>query len=163
MSSNRPGLEVHEDLAFQYKLWRVAAISWTVVLCVLVAAGAGLFGNGPFSRAVETGDGATVLYERIARNHSLTKIEFNIERGSGVEPLRVSINKSFFQKVELRRVDPEPVRVEDGGSHLTYVFSTTAPIATIYFRYLPDGWGKIPIEFRITGGPALSFSQFVYP
>lgn len=69
-------LEIHEDLPFQEREWKIQRAAWVFMALVIVLALLGLFSTGPLSSAKEeAADGAlTVGYERFIRHDGRTTI-----------------------------------------------------------------------------------------
>ncbi|HEU4345558.1 MAG TPA: hypothetical protein VFU31_28750, partial [Candidatus Binatia bacterium] len=53
---SKRSLEIEEDLRFQERAWVVQRVGWGVMLLVIVATAAGMFGEGALSSAT-VGDG----------------------------------------------------------------------------------------------------------
>src|SRR5919106_6001727 len=70
-------LQIDQDLAYQQREWLVERVGWIVMLLLIVAAAAGIFGNGVLSRAsVSDGKQLRIEYERFA--HYLTPTSLKV-------------------------------------------------------------------------------------
>ena len=79
--------------------------------------------------------------------------------------MRLSLNHDFLDRVEIKRIVPEPESVETGSEIVTYVFNIADPgqPAQIRFDYEYEKAGPARGEMRLEGGPTLQFNSFVFP
>ena len=155
-----------EILAFQRREWAVERTAWVVGLVLLAAAALGLFGDGPLARAtVRTPDGIlAVAYDRFARAEAPTTLRVRVAAAAAGDALRVALDRSYVERVDVERVIPVPRRVETAGEWVTWVFDVTAPgPATIVFRLQHDRPGRPTARLRLGEGRALAFTALVYP
>src|SRR5688572_20481984 len=87
-------LEVHQDMEFQQREWRVQKLGWILMFLFIAAAVAGAFGAGPVSNATagEQGSAVWVDYERFGRRGGPLTLRIHA-RPAGSE-LRVQDRKS---------------------------------------------------------------------
>jgi hypothetical protein len=132
---------------------------------VVAAAAAGLFGAGVLS-SVSLSDNPQVLvnYERFSRYLSPTSMTVRTRADSARGEVHIRINKRFFEEMKIEKVVPEPVTVVIEDEWLNYGFQLNAPgDAVIRFDLMPQTVGRLNGAIRADTGPAISFTQFVYP
>ncbi|MEU4363013.1 hypothetical protein [Promicromonospora sp. NPDC023987] len=141
--------------------------SGTVLLVLaVVAALAGLFGNGPLSWTErDSGDGVvTVAFERVTHH----KADDSVTLAFGPEAVSdgtvtVELTGTWPGGVDVRGISPEPTeqRVAAGGLVLEFAVEDTDRLeVTVSFRAQEYG----PLRGEITvAGRSVSFSQFVLP
>ncbi|HUR23926.1 MAG TPA: hypothetical protein VMZ73_08660 [Acidimicrobiales bacterium] len=138
------------------------------MLAVVVAAAAGLFGNGLFSRATRTSaDGnLEVAFQRFARSGGRTTLEVSVAPGSAQEgEVAVMVSRNYLSRFEIRQVTPEPDSTEPVGDSLAFVFKVgddRSPLE-VELDFMARSAGRLRGSVAIAGGPPLRFSQFVYP
>jgi hypothetical protein len=87
-------LEISQDLAFQRKTWKAERIAWGCIGLIAMSALAGLFGNGPLSRATvgRTEKGFWIEYDRFVRYESPTMLRIHAQ-GSGGSEIRLRLSR----------------------------------------------------------------------
>lgn len=161
-------LQVEEDESLRRKAATAHRVGWGVMAAFLALAMLGLFGSGPISRARAGGRGAPLRleYERFGRHHTQTMIRAHLGPGAVARgEARVWLDLDYVEGIQLRRITPEPERVEAGPDRLTYVF----PVAradrptTVTFHFEPERVGPLAGRIGLATGEGLGFGQFVYP
>jgi hypothetical protein len=132
---------------------------------ILVAALAGLLGQGPLTNVSAQAGPVHVRYWRFVRHHAYAelKIDINGEATSkGVVGLR--LQKPFVESVDLQRIEPEPIEATVGAEFSTYWIrvATNAP-ASVRVRFVPERFGRLPYEVGLAGSPAVPMWHFVLP
>ena len=162
-------LDIHEDATFQSRTWLLERIGWIVILLILAAALLGLCGSaGPLGRgsAGEQGGPLSLRYARFPRHAAPTLLEVRLD-GATVRDgtARVWMEQALLENFDLEHVTPEPVTVELGAGHLTYVFRVAEPGGplTITFSLRAERYGPHTGRIGLPDGPTLRFRQFVYP
>lgn len=162
------GIDINEDMEYQWREWRVHRVAWGVFALILLASLVGLFGQGPLSHASvgDPGSALVLSFERIDRYRAPSELEVML--GSNVAQegvVRLSLNHEFLERVQIDRILPEPESVETGPDAVTYTFRITAPDrpSQVRFDYEYDQYGPAQGELRLEGGPALEFRSFVFP
>jgi hypothetical protein len=154
-----------EDLRFQRRLWRVERAFWWVQLAIVLAALAGLAGTGPLADGHAERGGLAVAYERIARNGrpgtvALTFSPALVREGE----VRLRLDRRWLSGVSIDGILPEPARSEAGDQGTRFTFRVApggVARVRLRFQYEATGWRRCRLQ--VEGGPALSFSQWVYP
>jgi hypothetical protein len=162
------GLQIHEDMAYQRREWRVQRIGWAVMGLLLLAALAGLLGPGPLSDAAagRAGGPLRVEYSRFERMQSPGELRIHVAaRLARTGTVRLRLNRGFVEKIDLVRLYPEPVSTDVDGNGFTYEVGTSgaaAPItAVVQYKY--RAFGRMPVQVAVEDGAAVSFEQWVYP
>jgi hypothetical protein len=158
-------LQAEQNLAHQQREWLVERVGWIVMLLLILAAAAGLFGNGVLSRAsVSDGKQMTIEYERFAHYLTPTSFKVHMRTTSKDKDIQLRINSDFLHGVKLEKVVPEPIRVETGDKWLSYHFPVnTAGEVTIKFDVTPETVGKLSAVITAASEAQLSFNQLIYP
>jgi hypothetical protein len=154
--------ESEPALAFHRAEWRIQRVGWVLVALFLGCAAAGLFGNGPLSRAHADGAAGRVEYERFTRYGLSTDLVVTpVASRSGVN--RVAISADYLELVRVERITPEPAAVRMAGPNILYEFASAAPGASISFHMRPQRLWRHGAVVTIDGGAPLQISQLTYP
>lgn len=161
-------LELPQDLDFQRRSWIAQRIGWAIMVLVLLAALAGLLGNGPLSIATAGRPGAPlqVEYGRFVRHGGPTQMDILLQPTALEEDTaRVWVDREYLRGIEVERVIPEPESVEVTADRAVYVFKLNQPDqpASITFYITPDLVGAHTVRVGLDNGETLSFRQIVYP
>jgi hypothetical protein len=142
---------------------------WALLTLLLLAALSGLFGSGYLShaRAGDTGAPLWLEYPRFAHTYAaVDTLVFHVApQAANNGTVRLWLARDYLERVEVRRIEPEPDAVEAAGDHYTYVFRASdlrAP-TSIIFHVEPDSFGPVRGSAGLEGGAAFDFTQFVYP
>jgi hypothetical protein len=134
---------------------------------LMLASLLGLLGHGPVSSSTldDPASGMLVKYERFERSNAETLFTIQVKPESATTQARLSIGTEFLGKVEISRIEPEPVEVELWPDRITYVFTVPEPGAAgeIVIHYKPVSFGRVQVEMGLAGYPVQTFSQFIYP
>lgn len=161
-------LEISQDIRFQRREWQVQRVGWAIMAVLLVAACAGLFGPGLFSKTTAASEAGLLHaeYHRFWRMQSRMplRVHFTPVRRNQNE-VEVSISRAYLESMRVETVVPEPERVEVGTDHFVYVFRVTeaAEAVTVIFTLEPDDAGTVSGEIRVDGGAAIRVRHFIYP
>ena len=117
-------LEVREDVAFERRLWRVQRVGWVVITLVLVAALAGLFGNGPLSHASASAGNLQVRYDRFVHADAPATLNIDVTNlASNVA--RLTIDRSLLEPMDVQRMQPRPSRTRAAGNAVVFEFDVS--------------------------------------
>lgn len=157
-------LEVHQDMDFQRREWRVQQFGWAVMLLFLVAAVAGLFGAGPISSSTtgEVNSALWVDYERFGRRGAPSRLR--VHASPAAEEFKLLIDRGYLEALKVENISPEPQSAEATGQWVVYTFRVAEPGAptAVTFEVQPDQIG--PLRGRISAeGHTREFAQFIYP
>jgi hypothetical protein len=159
-------LEIGQDLDFQRKEWEVQRVAWLVVLVILLAAVAGIFGAGPLSHAEAASGPLEMNYDRIARRGSETTLTLRVAPQTAVDgELPLWLDRDFLDKVNIDRIVPEPAEMEAEDERVIYRFVAADPeqVAEITFQLNPAEPGIARGRLGVVDGAEVSFAQFIYP
>jgi hypothetical protein len=150
------------DHRFHRTEWRIQRIGWALVALFLASAAAGLFGNGPLSRAHADNGAGRLEYQRFTR-YGLTTDLVITPAGGANGITRVEITGDYLEAFHVERITPEPAAVRMTGPNIVYEFATTAPGASIAFHVNPQRLWRRSATIKIDGGAPLEISQLTYP
>jgi hypothetical protein len=75
--------------------------------------------------------------------------------------MRVALDRRYVEAMGLRRVVPEPARVEAGAQALAFVFAANDLRAT--FEFEPERAGILRSPLEVQGRPVAGLAQLVLP
>jgi protein-L-isoaspartate(D-aspartate) O-methyltransferase len=158
--------EVNEDYGYQQKEWRFEQVGAVVWVLMLLAGIAGLLGSGPLSSAgAASSDGSLhAEYNRITRRQADSEIRFGLSTGTVRDgAIRLRVDRSFVESVELEGIQPEPREVVQAGDRVVFVFAAEpAGPATVRFRFRPGRVGMSEHRFAADTGE-VRLRSFVLP
>ncbi|HEX3034967.1 MAG TPA: hypothetical protein VHT73_07495 [Thermodesulfobacteriota bacterium] len=160
-------LQIREDLGFQRSFWTVERIGWVVVALILIAALLGLFGTGLFSRtkAGDRGGPLWLEYNRFGRFLSPSTLRVYIGRGKTEKVARIWFDKNYMKGIQIQQITPEPESVESVSDRLVYTFKLAKPNdpTEVTFHLKLEQIGSLSGKLGLVNGPAIRFTQFIYP
>jgi hypothetical protein len=167
MSQTR-NLDVQHDYSFQKSEWRVQRLGWAAWIAIVVAALAGLLGTGPLSHADSSASNGTlsVQYDRFLHYHQPTAIEVLINsRGRDDGRLRLKLSRSFLDRIQMLRIEPEPQKQSLAEDGVVYAFTQDgAPeFSKVLFHFEYEYFGDTKGSVELVGGGSAGFQQFIYP
>jgi hypothetical protein len=168
MAKRVDSLEINEDRPHEKCFWRVERAAWAIWFLVLLAALAGLLGPGPLSKKVrsDSDQRLRVEYNRFDRYQSPATLKIDVRPDVAEDnEIKLALNRTFIEAIELRRIDPEPDSTETDGESIVYIFKTPdlKQVAKIIFHYEGNKSGNVPVRVSVPKGPEVHFSQFFYP
>jgi hypothetical protein len=167
MSETRT-LEVQHDDSFQKSEWRIQRLGWAAWIAIVIAALAGLLGTGPLSHADSSApDGSlSVVYDRFLHYHKPAAIEVLVDSGGADDgPLRLKLSRSFLDRIQMLRIEPEPEEQSLAADGVVYAFTQVgAPeLGKVMFHFEYERFGNTKGSVERVGGESIRFQQFVYP
>ena len=161
-------LEIKQDLDYQRREWICQRVGWVVMALVVFAALAGLLGTGPLSKTSATSsDGSLrVEFNRFLHYHNPDMLKVYLAGGVARNgELRVWLDRSYLDAIEIEKTSPEPVRVEIGEDRHIYVFPVADPSqpTVVVFHFQADQRLTLSGRVGVADKEAAEFSQFVYP
>lgn len=159
-------LDLEQDPAFQRREWRVETVGWAVLAAFMVAALAGLLGNGPVSWSqLGSPDGALeVSYQRVAHLDADDTVRVVVQpQAIARDRAQVWLSGTWVEAVEVRRVTPEPSQQVARPGRLGLVLEAPSgqPVElTLAVRAQRTGWTEGRID---VGGSSATFRQLVLP
>lgn len=161
-------LQLEEDMRHQRHEWRAEQIGWALMLLVLIGAVAGLLGPGPLSQTVAGTEGSTlwVDYQRIARYQAPAELRIHFRNPDpGGEDGRLSLNRDFYEAVEIQTISPLPKSTLLTHDRVQFVFpaDTRLGATAVTFHFHPIQRWRRPVSVSLDGGERRDFSIFVLP
>lgn len=162
------GIDINQDMDYQWREWRAHRIAWVFFAAILLAGLLGLLGQGPLSKGQvgEPGGALALEYERIDRYSVPTGMTIalgpNVAQG-GVA--RLVFSRDFVDRISIGEVLPEPASVETGAEEVAYTFEVkdASQPSEIRFDFEYDQAGRARGTVGLEGGPRLEFDAFVWP
>lgn len=162
------GMDVEQDMTFQRRQLTAQRVGWALGCLVLLAALAGVFGEGPLSSATASDQSMpfSVQYRRFARHGAPAALQVHLQAGAiQKDSVRIWLNSDYLAGINIETIFPEPASVEAGPDRMTYVFELEEPgqSATFTFNIMQEATGMLPVRVGLEDGEPLRFRQFVYP
>lgn len=151
-------MEIDSEIQFQQRVWAVQRIAWIVIGALVVAALAGVFGQGPFSRAVVEGGAGRIEYERFVRLQAATRLRFVLPASDN----ELSLHRQYLESFRVERITPEPREVEASADWLIYRFSGKGGMA-VTIDLMPETFGRVLGRAQDAAGRSVEFRQLIYP
>lgn len=157
-----PQLEIEEHREHHARAWKIKRFGWGAMALVVVAALAGLLGEGPLSKArAHSSGGLQVEYHRILRYKTPSRL--TIDFAGGGNDLELSWDVSFLEKIGIEHVEPEPKEYRIDGDVHTWIFARSEIPGRIYVTYHPEVFGAAVARLRVKGLGQLELKQFFLP
>ena len=150
-------LDLDEALPMQRIFWRLEAALFGVIVLVMIASLAGLFGDGWLSRTEATDGDVNVRYEQFVRLDKTSIVEIALARDE------VRISREYFADFRLEQVVPAPSVQRIVDDDFVFSFDASPGRYTVRFYLVPlnpGGWSKATIR---SGEARLDLSQFTFP
>lgn len=165
--SRYPGLQIHEEMPFQWRDWRAQRVAWVMGLVLVLLAAAGLLGPGPLShQQAQSTDGAVqVDYLRWARRGAKANLGVRIPADLAQDgTVSVVLPSAYLSEWELREVTPRPAEVEANGQHVRFVFAAPRPEGAVELEFVLQGQGMGPLDGELlVGDQRVTWWQFLWP
>jgi hypothetical protein len=161
-------LDIQQDESFQKSEWQIQRVGWATWAAFVIAALAGLLGTGPLSHADSSAsDGSlSIQYDRFLHYHQPTAIEVLVNsRGADDAPLRLKLSRSFLDRIQMLRIEPEPEEQSLAADGVVYAFTQegVSKLSKVMFHFEYEKFGHTKASVERVGGGSASFQQFVYP
>lgn len=151
-------MEIDSEIQFQQRVWAAQRIGWIIIGALVVAALAGVFGQGPVSRAVAQGGAVRIEYERFIRLQQATRLRFVLP----VSDNEMALHRQYLEAFRVEQITPEPREVEASADWLTYRFSGNGGMA-VTFDLIPETFGRVLGRAHDAAGASVEFWQLIYP
>ena len=160
-------LEVGYDEKFE-RSWSRAERSGYLVMLVLVAAMlAGLFGRGPFSHRTEksAASGLAVDFEPIARSQCDTQVTFHIDNDTDATTMDLFLDSHLVEPLGLHQILPEPVvsQTASDGLRVTIAVPPHSHDTKLRLMLQPSIVGPVHLVAHLQGHEVLRWTQFIMP
>lgn len=160
-------LDLQEDLRVQRWLWKLERGGWLAMGLIVGAAFAGVFGGGPIAKATEADQGGAlhVEFDRFVRAKAPASLHVTLQPQPGSEMVSLSIDRSFFDRVDIEAIVPEPEDMVAGSDRITYQFRRDPGAERIEIRIIlkPENAGSLKATLSAESGERVELSQLVYP
>lgn len=143
--------------------WVFERVGWAAMAAVVVAAAAGLFGNGWLSSVRATAETLSVEYPRFSRARA--PLELKVEWSAPQPETVLWIARSYVDRFDVDRIQPTPVATTAGAERIYYAFRAheagTRVAATFTLR--PRSAGALEGRLGVERGPEIEARQWVFP
>ena len=161
-------LEVSEDIEFEKRSWYWERVSQTIVMGLVLAALAGLFGGGPLStaRAVSASGSLTVEHPRFTRNQSAYKLVIQVAPTAVQDgTLEVWIDEALARALTINSISPTPEATRLGSDRLYLRFRATPEesLSAITVHATADAIGRERGQVGLAEGEQVDVASFIYP
>jgi hypothetical protein len=152
-----------QDLDFQRRSWVIQRIAWGLMVVVVGAGLAGLFGHGPASQSSARAGGLTVEYESAARFQAPTSLRLRLD-GTAIHDgtAAIQIDQAYLDRFEIVGIVPAPAETRLDGEVLVYSFKVGQP-GDVIFNLKPERIGGAGAQIGVVGGQTARLEQFIYP
>lgn len=161
-SGQAEGLQLSEDVYRGRRAARSDTVTWVVLLIIMAAIAAGVFGRGPVSHATARSRAGLLEldHERFERYGAFTRLTLRIVRSA--TPVEVIVSTDYLDAVHLQRIVPAPVSERRVPGGVAYQFAGQDVPVSIQFDIQPMRRGRIHGSLT-TAGDALAWWHFIYP
>lgn len=150
---------------FQAWEWRWQRVGWILLAVLVIAALAGVLGDGPLSSTqLSSSDGALqASFDRFLHRSDPAVIVLRVSAEMRSKSLRVHVGSAFLRRVRILRITPEPQSEIARQEGIDFLFESAGAPADITFHFEPEEWGPLQSDFALDAGSQVSVEQFVYP
>lgn len=132
MSQDRvaPSLELEQDPSAWRREWRFERFGWVMLALIVVAALAGVFGDGPAARRDHRSavGSLRVEYDRVVRYGAATVIVVTIGAREPADSVAVfRLGRPFLDGFDVEVISPEPVETRATAGFVEYHLRRAAP------------------------------------
>lgn len=152
----------------QYHEWRLEQVAWAILALIIIAALLGLLGPGPLSESVagEQNSDLWIDYERVARYQAPLTIRVHLRpQAPATSPARISINRGFYEAVEVRAISPEPLAQHVTTDQVIFDIGRggAAGSTAVTFHLQPTQRGLRTVNVSLDGREQRTFRILVLP
>jgi hypothetical protein len=156
------GMELTQNLAFHRREWRFQRIGTRALGLFVLAALAGLFGDGPVSRASATSPDRSVdvRYERFVRRGARSEIRISVSPRITL----LSIDSQYLEGLTIEEVVPANAQTEHTTERLTIHLPPRRAegLSTVVLGVKPSRAGVLHGRIGSDNGPVVEFWQLSY-
>ena len=161
-------VEVGYDDRFEHRWRYISLVGRAVMLLVVLAAMAGLLGQGPYSHhSVASASGRLkVDYEPVARFGNVTQITLHLRPVSCDRGMTIRLNGNFIEPMGLQTELPLPfssLPLADGMLLHFNLDPSRCQDAMVRVFAKPSGIGPIALQAQLDSDPALGWRAFIVP
>lgn len=153
------------DEDFQKKEHAILCAGWVFMLLIIVAALAGLFGQGALSeRELEAGS-LKMKYQYFLRHSTPTELKFSIkETATADQTVSLALDSRYLTDLKIDAITPRPEETLDPeGPIFHFKLSESRKPVQVTMHVQPQGFGFLHGKVRINDESEQEFTQFVYP
>lgn len=145
----KDGLQLHEDRAFQRRLWRAQRIAWVCYLLICVAALLGLTGSGGLWQSQRIAfAGAEAQVPRVSRWEGSDRFMLRFDNAADRHSLW--LGHEFLDRFALDGIQPEPASSRMASGGLLLDFDTGGPPPhTVVIDVSPMHYGVTRVDLRV--------------
>lgn len=167
-SGEHGGLELDDVMEFQRRSWRVQRVGWMLMAMFIVAALAGLFGNGPVAHATAGSAGSLFLrYDRFNRLHGPHSLEIDVSPSAiGADStVNLWMDREWLAGNEVMAISPVPARSWNSGDKSYHAFRLASGVgrSVITISMISKVAGRRHGRIGLESQPPFSYWQFTYP
>lgn len=156
--------EFRAEETFHRREWIVQRTGWSLLGVLILAACAGLFGNGPLAHQQFSIDGNVLDLDRFARREAASEWVFQPRMSAGRDDeFAVRINSQFLERYRIVAIIPEPRQQVVDQDDVLFRFAADHSGSVITFDVEPLRMGWSTGEFRIGHSSPVRVRQLVYP
>ena len=161
------GIDLADEIRFNRRTWTFERAGWVFLALLVGAALAGATGPGLLSSVTrrDANGSLELAFERFPHFRTDSSLTATIPLPAEGDHFELWIDQSLRDRVEVKRVDPVPLRVTVDHGRVIYAFqkSREAGPRTVVFHTVPEAVG--PVRGRVCLGPGggIDLFQFVFP
>jgi hypothetical protein len=159
MEKIKTSLQLKDEIDLHRKGWIAQRIGWAVLLLLVIAAAAGVFGTGWLSSRHISREGTQVTFERLARFEAPMKLIIHAQKTDGNVEIRFPL--AYLEEIEVDRIVPEPAEQQTGKGYMTFTFKAD-PSSAVIFYLVPESAGSIRTEMAVNN-TVFHIAHFIYP
>lgn len=152
-------LPLDEDIRLTEMSWPVQRIGWALLLLFMLAAVAGLFGNGIFSEVKQHSGEYQIEYERFGRYEMPQQVTIRAKAVDG--RVRLVVKQKFTEDYDIDLITPLPKTEHFEDDTIVLEFEANSMV-TLVFMLEAQRPGTIKAPITVNGHP-FTINQFVYP
>lgn len=153
-----PDLEIDEQLDLHEKGWVIQKVGWTIIITVMIAGGAGIFGNGFLSNQTSISGYIKADYERFFRYE--TEMKVLVESTNHISS--ISFSQQYLKDFRIVRFVPEPFNNNTTKKEVRYNFLPGENhIVSVYL--IPKDYGRIGGIMKVNETNNINLNHFIYP
>jgi hypothetical protein len=156
--------EFRAEEVFHRREWFVQRTGWTLLGVLILAACAGLFGNGPLAHQQLPIEGNVLDIDRFARREAASEWVFRPQMSTDRhDEFAVRISSQFLEHYRIVTIIPEPRQQVIDKDDVLFRFAADRSGSVITFNVEPLHMGWSTGEFRIGHSSPVRVRQLVYP
>jgi hypothetical protein len=108
----------------------------------------------------------TVKYDRFVHHHHPTPLEMTLRPESEADDqLRLRLSQPLLDRIQVERIEPEPIASEltANGAWYVFRFQPGAASAKVHFHVEFERMGAGGGELQLAGSEPVAIEYFVYP